>query len=216
MSRIGLLTPMANWAVEAEMRRLLVADYAVARLTSASPDPMRRLVDYAEKLGDAIGQFGGMPLAAVGFACTGSSYLIGAPREAHLAAHAPVPLIFAAAAIRLHFEGLGAQRIAVISPYPPALHDAGLAYWRAAGFDVVHSARVDIGSADTRRIYALDGSEAGPLIEAARARAPDAILLSGTGMPTLAHLDPLGPVPVVSSNYCLAQALDVAAREGAP
>lgn len=215
MSRIGLLTPMANGTVEAEMRRLLVADYAVARMTSPSTDSMRRLVDYAEKAADTIVQFGGMRLAAVGFACTGSSYLIGAPREAHLAAHAPVPVIFAAAAIRAHLETLGARRIAVISPYPTPLHDAGLAYWRAAGIEVVHDARVDIGSADTRHIYALDGSEAAPLIEAARAAGPDAILLSGTGMPTLALLDPLGPVPVVSSNYCLAQALDAVAREGA-
>jgi maleate isomerase len=215
VTRLGILTPMANWTVEAEMRRLLVPDYAVARLFSPSKSSQRRLIDYAERAGETVRQFGGMRLAAIGFACTASSYLIGAAREAEIAAGFPVPFIFAATAIRDHLRSLGARRVAVISPYPDELHEAGLRYWREAGLTVVYQSRIEIGSADTRRIYDLTGREAEPLIEAARVHAPDAILLSGTGMPTLAALDPHGAVPVISSNYCLAQALHAAAGEAA-
>jgi maleate isomerase len=67
--------------------------------------------------------------------------------------------------------------------------------------------RVEIGSDDTRSIYALAGSEAQAAVIRAREAAPDAVLLSGTGMPTLALLDPQGMPPIISSNHCLAQAM---------
>jgi maleate isomerase len=212
--RVGVLTPTANWTVEAEMRRLLKGDFAAARLHSLDPDPMQRLVDYADQANVTASQFGEMKLAAVGFACTGSSYLIGEARAEAIMAAAPVPMQFAATAIRQYLGRIGARRIAVVSPYPERLHNAGLAYWRTAGFDVVHTARVDIGSDDTHRIYDLDGSEAVPLIAAARALGPDAILLSGTGMPTLASIDPAADIPVISSNYCLAEWLNAIAADG--
>lgn len=207
MSRFGILTPMANGTVEDELRHLLPRSYAVARLVSPSDDSATRLIDYPEQADRTIAQFGGMPLAAIGFACTASSYLIGATREAEIAARFDIPFVFAARAIADELTRYGARRIAVISPYPPAIHEAGLRYWADAGFEVIDTARVDIGSADTRRIYDLGGGEAVPLVAAARGAGPDVVLLSGTGMPTRALLDPDAALPVISSNYCLAQAL---------
>jgi len=206
---LALMTPMANPTVERETHRLLPpdCDYLVGRLVGTEADPMARLRAYAENLPTSLRQFGGLTLAGVAFACTASSYLIGQAGERRIAAEIGIPVLWAAAAIRTRLAALGAQRIAVISPYPDALHAAGLSYWQESGLQVIFNARVEIGSPDTRKIYALDGSEARPALQEARQTDVDAILLSGTGMPTLALVDPQATPPVISSNLCLGEAM---------
>ena len=204
---IALLTPMANPTVEREMRQLLPAtvDYVVGRLTGPTGDSLARLRSYAECLPDQLAQFGGMELGALAFACTASSYLIGAVGEARIGAALGVPVIWAAAAIRSELARRGARRIAVLSPYPEAIHRAALAYWQAAGLAVVGEERVEIGSADTRAIYALTAGDASAACARLAASGADAVLLSGTGMPSLALLSPDGQPAVLSSNLCLAR-----------
>jgi maleate isomerase len=201
---------MENPTVEAEMRHLLPIDFVVARLVSAAENSEQRLVDYAERAAEVVGQFGDMKVGAIGFACTASSYLIGRDREQEIASDFPLPFLFAAAAIRQRLEAREARRIAIISPYPQPLHQAGLSYWQDAGLEISYEARIDIGSTDTRAIYRLDGRVAKASIEEARKQAPHAILLSGTGMPTLRLLDPEGDPPILSSNLCLAASLAAA------
>ena len=206
---IALLTPMANPTVEREMRHLLPdsCDYVVGRLVSAELDSSKRLRAYGEDISVSLAQFGIMPLSAIAFACTASSYLIGADGEDRIAAGLPLPVLWAARTIRHTLQAMGARRIAVVSPYPDELHAAGLAYWRGAGFDVIAQHRVETGSADTRSIYGLGSQAAREGLAAAKACAPDAVLLAGTGMPTLDLIDPAGNPPVISSNHCLAAAM---------
>lgn len=206
---IAILTPMANPTVEQEMRQLLPADcdYVVGRLVSAETDSTKRLRMYAEDLRSSLDQFGGMPLNAIAFACTASSYLVGQAGEERIAATIDRPVLWAAQAIRHYLAQIGARRIAVVSPYPEAIHLAGIDYWRDTGLEVIDHRRVEIRSADTRAIYSLTTCAADAALIAAKASRPDAVLLSGTGMPTLALIDAQGIRPVISSNQCLAAAM---------
>ena len=208
---VGVATPQANPTVEIETRALL-EHYALplaTRLTSSGFTPAERLVDYLEQVETAIGTFDTLEMAAFAFGCTGSSYLTGAHREAELVAAAEhrfgIPVVTATAAIAEELKLRNALRIAILAPYPEALTDASASYWAAAGFEIAACRRIDIGE-DTRAIYSLTDAEVASAIERFTPDGADLILLSGTGMPTLAALR-AARRPMVSSNLCLSGAV---------
>ena len=206
---IALLSPMANPTVEREIRRLVPkeCDYVVGRLVSEEGDSIARLRSYAERLPEHLRQFGGMNLSAVAFGCTASTYLLGTSAQKEIADSLNVPIFWAAEAVRNALSEFKGSKIAVISPYPEELHQAGLNYWREADIDVTFDRRIEIGSQDTRDIYELQGSVARDAISEARKLQVEAILLSGTGMPTIDAIAPEDKIPVISSNFCLARSM---------
>ncbi len=210
----GIGTPQANPTVEAEMRLLLPANVlvAVSRLTSTADQPLNRLRDYLEHMDRTLEQFDTLRPAVYGFACTGSSYLVEREHERaildRLEARFGCPIVTATGAIHAELQRAGARRIALASPYPAPLAEAAAAYWRASGYDVAEIRGIDTGSADTRSIYTLGTADARPVATELAASGVDAVLLSGTGMPSLALLaDPPPGAPLFSSNLCLARAL---------
>lgn len=228
-ARIGVATPQANPTVEPEMRLLLPAEIGVygTRLVHPAADVETRLDHYIRHLPEAVGSFGSMRLAAFGFGCTGSSYRAGPALEDELTSAASnardVPVVTAAQAIRRALRTFGARRIALISPYPTGLAEAGYAYWKADGLTLVETLRVDPVLTDTHRIYELTSDDAYTALAGLQHRDVDAILISGTGMPTLRTLQRwqrergANSPPVLSSNLCLAWALlQHAAPEMAP
>jgi len=222
--RFGLLTPQANPTVEPEFRRLTPAgtELYVARLTSRSDDSRVRLIEYLERLPQTLAQYDTLRLDAVAFACTGSSYLLGARREAEILATAGAvigaPIETASGAILKALEAMGARRILIVSPYPDWLRDAGVAFWREAGLEVVGTATVPIGRADTRGIYELQSADAAGVIDSLDTRGADAVLVSGTGMPSfeLLRARQSQRPPVISSNLCLAWRLHQHVPGGGP
>jgi len=209
---IGLLTPQANTTVEPEYFILLPPGYTHinARLTSNKKTIIERLVDYADKFDEACDQFANAPIQAIAAGCTGVSYLIGREREEHILAELSdkrrVPAFTAATAIIDALKELGARRVALASPYPKALTDASVGYWESHGLTVTDISSAEMDESQFHPIYSLKGEAAGRLLEGLGKNA-DAVLMLGTGMPTLAPLlaaNAPGRVPVLSCMLALA------------
>ena len=214
VARIGIGVPQANPTVEPEFERLLpssVAKYSV-RLCSKEESPADRLREYLESLPETLGRYDTLQLDAFGFACTGSSYIVGYDRETEITSSlreiAGYRIVTATDAIHRLLSELNANRVAMVSPYPTALQNASVEYWRSRGVTIQNITSVDIGQADTRGIYELTSADAAAGLKAVDVSSTDAVLLSGTGMPSLRVLAQHGlPVPALSSNSALAWAL---------
>ena len=210
---IGVLTPQANTTVEPEFGILWPAGFAMinGRLTSRAGTVEARLVDYYESLGDALEQFANAPLTAVASACTGASYLIGAEREdaifGRLSADRGIPVTNAAYAVLDACRVLGARRIGLVSPYPAGLTEASVAYWRSRGLEV--GAVVSASGDDDafHPIYSIRARGAADALASMAGKPVDAIVMLGTGMPTLEPIlacPRIGDAPVFSCMLALA------------
>ena len=194
---------------------------AVTRLTSEAELPADRLRDYLLRLDEYLQAFDTLTLDVFGFACTASSYLVdpavAADTIARCSHRRGYPIVTAADAIAGALDRIGARRIALVSPYPPDLAEAAIVYWQRSGYDVriVAAASELARGDDTRGIYALGSEDAADALARLDLCDVDAVLLSGTGMPSLPLIASRrsGP-PVLSSNLCLAAALS--ARLGGP
>lgn len=211
---MGIAVPQANTTVEPEMQALLGSGHTLltARMNSPSPDSRQRLTDYLDDLARHLGQFDIAPVKVAGFACTGSSYLVGPDEESvrlkAITTACGFPVLSAAQSIRRALKALGARRIALVSPYPSWLSDAGKAYWKSCGLELAASTGIPAELLDTRNIYKLRTSAVTDIVRGLDTSGCDAVLLSGTGMPSLRLMaGHTLPAPMLSSNFCLAWAM---------
>lgn len=210
---IGVFTPQANTTVELEMQVLLPPGFAAinARLTSPKNTIEERLIDYYDTLQNSLAQFANAPIDAVAIGCTGASYLVGRAREAELVDRwsqcAGVPAITTGLAVVDALHALGAMKLGFVSCYPPALTEASNDYWASHGFEIGEVAGSFNEDSDFHPIYSLRAGNASEALADLRGFEHDAIVMLGTGMPTLQPIadvaDDDGP-PVLSCMLCLA------------
>jgi maleate isomerase len=210
---IGVFTPQANTTVEPEMAILTPPGHAFinARMTSGMPTISERLIDYMDQFPDLMGQFANAPVDAIAIACTGASYLIGKDREdallAGITARSAVPALTGASASVDAMRLLGARRLALVSPYNSALDQESAGYWTSRGFEVVAEASAWRESSAFHPIYSLSAAAADKALAELEGLDVDAVLMLGTGMPTLRAIAgrPLvGTAPVLSCMLCVA------------
>jgi maleate isomerase len=188
---VGVLTPQANTTVEPELTILWPAGVAMlnARLTSPKKTIEERLVDYTDQVETSLDQFANAPIEAVAFACTGASYLIGREKETELCnrieASRGYPFVTAAFAVTDTFHALGAKKIGLVSPYPVSLTEKSVAYWQSAGFEVCEVASAFNEDSEFHPIYSLRADNSMDALKSLEDKDIDAIVMLGTGMPTL-------------------------------
>jgi maleate cis-trans isomerase len=167
-----------------------------------------RLSEYFSTLESQIARFSNAPIDAYAFACTGSSYLVGREAEralcAEIEAQTGRPFIAAARAVGEALTVLGAKRIGLISPYPAELDRASTAYWISCGFEASDAINISDPSA-SHPIYGLPAELVSSTLTEMKGRGVDAIVLLGTGVPTLGPIrDAADGPPVLSSMLALA------------
>ena len=211
----GVLTPQANTTVEPELWTLLPNGWSLlnARLTSDQSTIEKRLVDYTRRFESTAQQFANAPIEALAIACTGASYLIGKQEETRIIQSMQnqfgIPCITAAQAATEALRAFGAQRIALLSPYPETLNQASGPYWQAQGFEIVDT-RGPAAEADAfHPIYAMSAAGVFNTYQQLSDSGADAVLMLGTGMATLAPIlqgHQQGLLPGISCNLALAWA----------
>jgi maleate isomerase len=208
---LGLIAVATDHAIESELRLFLPPERAAIYVTRvALPDRY----DLASLRATAAGLSAaaallvpGSPLDVLAYGCTSATVAIGEAevfgqlRRERAGLPCTTPITAAMAA----FAHLGVARVALLTPYPQAVHEAIAAFLRERGIAVSDQTHLGIDSdAAISRVTTAQLRDAVRRLSLADA---DAIFLSCTSLRTAAMIDALEAEtgrPVISSDQALA------------
>ena len=220
--RIGVLVPHGDVGPESELQAMAPPEVRIhatrvhfgAIRAGGEMDPTIPLAPvraFAEPphVDDATELLAAAPIHAIAFGFTSSAYVIGGNGEAAMLERLRtrsrgLPVVAPCASIVEALTILGAQRVALFDPpwFDAELNALGTAYYTAAGFDVVSSARCALPSSQS-------AIEPTALFEFVRQEVPvqaEAVVFGGNGFRVVGVIDALERElarPVVSPNQAL-------------
>lgn len=221
-TRLGLVIPSTNTTVERELPKLDARNvdwFSTRVLQRETDDPAEKIATVLamrDELDSASDRLEGLTPAAIGFACTAASFLEGLSADLELCARLTdrlgTPFLTASGAVRDALGALGAERIALVTPYINEVNEREVAYFDAVGVQTIASVGLGIvGNLPKGRLPLQASADAvRELMDASGRGKVDAVFVSCTNWLTVANIGTLEAelgVPVVSSNSALAWAL---------
>ena len=208
--RIGLVQLASDFTLENEWRQLLgerVELYSTRTPCSptVTPEGLRGLAQGLSQSSALL--VPGMPLDVLAFGCTSGSMLIGEQEVTRLLSqsHPGVPVSNPWSAVKAALRGLGARRIAVLTPYIGEVNYPLYQGLQQAGHEVAAFGTFAVlEDAEIPRIPAAAIEQAA--LELLAGQRVDALFLACTNLRTLGLLDRLEKrleLPVISSNQAL-------------
>ena len=216
-ARLGFLLPPGNPTIEPEMMAMCPPEKLpgvslhfhrmVARGTPGALDGQaERNRQMVASLDDCVATLALVKPDIIVIAHTATSYDLGRDAEdallSRLADQCGTRVATAFGSLAAGLERLSVKRIALGAPYSAEVTAKGKAHLEAHGFAVVHHENLQ-GHAN---IYDSTAEQAYRLARAVDRPGAEAVVLSGTGMPTVSVLDMLEAdlhKPVVSSNSAM-------------
>ena len=209
---IGVIVLGSDHTIEHEFRSFLdiegVAFYE-SRIRNSSTITPETLADMEQRIPECADVIlNGVPLDVVAYGCTSASMVIGEERvferirETRPEAKCTTPITAAFAA----FESLGAQNLAVLTPYRQDVNDKVADYIEARGFNVVAFGSFNEED-DNRAAKITTESIKDAAIELGSNAGVDLVFVSCTSLriaPVIVEIENILNKPVTSSNHAMA------------
>jgi len=225
-ARIGLLTPNDDAVPESEFWTMTPEGVSVH--VARVPLVDTRTYSNPPYPDDAIALLSALPMKAIVFAFTTTSYILGPDGEQalkdRLEKHSNgIPVLLTGTATVAGFRALGVRRIALIHPgwFADDENQLGVSYFRNQGFDVVYASQMDLRglpiAKPTDPLRKFTEIYPPELYEFARKHVPagaEAVFFGGNGFRAIGVIEALEKelgVPVLTGNqvafwYALRQA----------